>query len=149
MPAYTKYNTFLKTQMNGGGGTAARVVDFDTDTIKVMLVSSTYVPDVAGHQVKTSITNEVTGSNYTAGGTTISSPTLTEAAGVVTFGGANITWPQSPTGFSNARYAIIYKSTGVDSTSTLIGYYDLLTDQSNVTVPYSIIFNALGIVTWE
>jgi len=149
MPSMVKYNSFLKQQMNGGGGTAALVVDFDTDTIKVMLTTSTYVPNAATHLVKTSITNEVTGTNYTAGGATLTSPTLTETGGVVTFDAANITWAQSATGFSTARYAIIYKSTGVDATSALIGYYDLLSNQANTVVPFSLIFDALGIIQWS
>lgn len=148
MPSLVKYSSFLKQQMNGGGGTAALVVDFDTDTIKIMLTTSTYTPSAA-HLVKTSITNEVTGTGYTAGGATLTSPTLTETGGVVTFDAANVTWAQNAAGFSNARYAVLYKSTGVDATSALIGYYDLLTDQANTVVPFSLIFDSLGIITWS
>ena len=149
MASFNKYNLFLKNQMNGGGGTAAKVIDFDTDTIKIMLTTSSYVPNAATHGTKADVTNEVSGSNYTAGGATITSPTLTEGSGTVTFDGADVTWTQHASGFTNARYAILYKSTGTDSTSPLIGYYDLATDQTNVGADYSIIFSSLGIVTWS
>jgi hypothetical protein len=149
MPTLTKYNNFLKTQMNGGAGTAARVVDFDTDTIKIALASASYTPNASTHAVFSDITNEVTGTNYTAGGATITTPTLTESSGTVTFGGDNITWAYSAAGFTNARYAILYKSTGTSSTSTLIGYYDLGSDQSNATVPFSVIFPSSTILNWS
>ena len=80
MALIAKYNKFLLTQMNGGidttGGStsgAARVVDFDTDTIKVMLVTNTFVPNAATQATKASVTNEVTGTNYTAGGVALGS----------------------------------------------------------------------------
>jgi hypothetical protein len=149
MPAFNKYNSFLKTQMNGGAGTAARVVDFDTDTIKLAMVTSTYVPTPATHAVFSDITNEITGTNYTAGGSTLSGVTLTETGGVVSFTASNITYAQSGTGFSNARYAILYKSTGVAGTSSLIGYYDFGSNQSNVVVPFSIIFSGNVVITWQ
>lgn len=148
MPAFIKYPQFLKTQNNGGDGTAARVVDFDTDPIKLALVTSAYTPSTA-HAVFSDITNEVTGTGYTAGGATITTPTLTEASGVISFKGDNITWAQNAAGFADARYAILYKSTGTGSTSTLIGYYDLLSNQSNVLVPYSVIFPAGVVLTWN
>lgn len=149
MPAFTKYNSFLTTQMNGGAGTPARVVDFDTDTIKLALVTATYTPSASAHSVFSDVTNEVTGTGYTAGGATIGSPTLTETGGVVTFAGANVTWAQNAAGFSDARYAILYKSTGTGSTSTLIGYYDLVTDQSNQVIPFSAVFSAGTITQWS
>ena len=148
MPSMVKYNSCLKQQMNGGNGTAALVIDYDTDTIKVMLVTSSYVPNYATHVTKADITNEVTGTGYTAGGAILTSKTLTESAGLVTFDADNVTWSQNPAGFTNARYAICYKSTGVDATSSLIGCYDLLTNQSNTIIPFNLIFDVLGIIQW-
>jgi len=51
-------------------------VDLDTDAIKVMLCSSAYTPDRAAHDYKNDITNEVTGSGYTAGGATLANVTV-------------------------------------------------------------------------
>lgn len=151
----SKYNRFLLTQMNGGndttGGSTAsstRVVDFDTDTIKVMLCTSTYVPSATAHATKSSVTNEVTGTNYTAGGKTLTSPTVVDATGTITFDAADVTWTASDTGFTNARYAVIYKDTGTAATSTLIAYIDFGADKTNVGGDFSIVFNSAGIVTW-
>lgn len=147
MSSITKYNQFLKKQFNGGAGTAAYVVDFDTDTIKVMLCSSSYSPVVTTDTNKSNTSNEVSGTNYTAGGATITTATLTESSGTITFAGDNVTWSQSSGGFTNARYAVIYKSTGTDSTSTLIGYIDFVSDKGNVSGDLTIQWNASGIFT--
>lgn len=143
MPAFIKYNSFLKNQMNG-----AAVVDFNTDTTKIALTTASYVPS-ATHQFFDDITNEVTGTNYTAGGATITTPAITESAGEVSFTGDNITWAYSATGFTDARTAVLYKDTGTPATSPLIGRYDLATDQSNASVPYSIIFTGGTILKWS
>jgi hypothetical protein len=55
----------------------ANVWDWDTDTIKVALTTSTYVPDIDVHDFFNDVTNEVTGTGYTAGGATLATPTLT------------------------------------------------------------------------
>lgn len=155
MATINKYHKFLLTQMNGGtdttGGStsgAARVIDFDTDTIKGMLVTNTYVPSATAHATKASITNEVTGTGYTAGGATLASPTVVDSAGTITFDAADITWAQNAAGFSNARYMVIYKDTGTAATSTLVGYIDFGADKGNVAGDLIIQFNASGIFTW-
>lgn len=142
MASVAKFNSFLKNQFNG-----TAVVDFDTDTIKVMLTTSTYVPSASTHDFKDDVTNEVTGTNYTAGGTAVGTKTLTESAGVVTFDGADITWTQSATGFANARYAVIYKDTGVAATSPLIGFIDFTADKGNTSGDLTLQFAATGVFT--
>ena len=157
MATWTKYNAFLKTQMNGGQDTtgsstasSARVVDFDTDTIKIALVTSSYVPSATGHAAFNSVSAfEVSGTGYTAGGITLTTLTLTESSGTVTFDAADISIAQSASGFSTARYAVLYKSTGTAATSTLIGYSDLGSNMGNVTGPLNITFSASGILTWS
>lgn len=155
MAAFAKYNKFLLTQNNGGSDTTgsstagiSRVVDFDTDTLKVMLTTATYSPSATGHATKNSVTNEVTGAGYTAGGATVTSATVTDAAGVITFDGADIVWTQTVGGFTNARYAVLYKDTGTAATSTLIGFLDLAADKGNVAGDFILQFNAAGIISW-
>jgi hypothetical protein len=55
-------------------------IDFLSDTIKAMLCTSSYAPDQSAHVFKSSVTNEVTGTGYTAGGATLGSKTLTYTA---------------------------------------------------------------------
>lgn len=55
-------------------------IDFDTDTIKAMLCAAGYTPDLDAHDYKNDVTNEVTGTGYTAGGATLASKTQTLTA---------------------------------------------------------------------
>lgn len=52
-------------------------IDLDGDTWKAMLTTSTYTPNRSTHNYKDDVTNEVTGTGYTAGGTTMTSVTVT------------------------------------------------------------------------
>ena len=128
-------------------GTA--VTDFNTDTIKVALTTSSYSPAASTHDYFNDVTNEVSGTNYAAGGATLGSLSLTESGGTVTFDAADTTWSQSGAGFSNARYAVIYKSTGTSSTSPLIGYIDFGSDKGNVAGDLTIQWGASGLITWS
>ena len=155
MATIYKYNTFLKTQMNGGDDTtgssasnAARVIDFDTDTLKIMLCTSSYAPDAATQACKNSVTNEVTGTGYTAGGITLTNCTVTLVGDTVTFDADDVTWFESVGGFTDARYAVIYKDSGTANTSTLFAYIDLISNKGNADADLVIQMNALGIATW-
>lgn len=121
-----KYQNFILRQFNGNS------INFPADTIKVMLTTVTYTPTVVTDIFKSSVTNEVTGTNYTARGATVGAIAASETAGTLSVSGNSVTWAQSATGFSNARYAVLYKDTGVDGTSPLIGYIDLVSSQGNV-----------------
>lgn len=96
-------------------------------------------------------TNEVSGTNYTAGGNACASPTWTgpDGSGVLTFDASDpATWLQSATGFTNGRRAILYYDTGVASTSRLVGFSnDFGADLGNVAADLSATFNASGIYT--
>lgn len=157
MATFVKYQKFVKTQLNGGQDTtgasansADRVIDFNTDTIKVALVTSSYTPSASGHATFADIgAVEVSGTGYTAGGLTLSGVSLTETGGVATFDADDVVISQSGVGFTNARYAIIYKDSGTPNTSTLLVYSDLGADRGNVAGDLSLQWNALGILDVE
>ena len=142
MASITKYHSWQELQLNG-----TAVIDWDTDTIKVALATASYTPSASTHDYFNDITNEVSGTNYTAGGDTIDNISVSESGGTTTVDGDDVAWLQSGTGFSDARYAIIYKSTGTAATSPLVGYIDLSTDKGNVSGDLTIQFNASGIFT--
>lgn len=145
MATIATYNDYLFHQFGGAGAT--QMVDWDADTIKVMLVTATYVPNYVTHQFKSDITNEVTGTNYTAGGNTLTGTSVAEAAGTTTVDAADTTWLQNAGGFTDARGAVIYKDSGVGTTSTLFGYIDFVTDKGNVNGDLTVSWNASGIFT--
>ena len=51
---------------------------FLTDTIKVALVTSAYTVNIDSHSNFSDITNEVSGTGYTAGGATLGTKTATQ-----------------------------------------------------------------------
>lgn len=144
MATQSKYQKFLKNQFNG-----VAPVDFDTNTIKVILYTNTGNASTLSLEYLSDITStEVSGTNYTAGGATIGSIAVTESTGTTTVDGNDVSWTVSASGFSNARYAVIYKSTGTSSTSPLIGLIDFGADYGNVAGTLSIEWSASGIFTF-
>lgn len=90
-------------------------IDFDTDTFKWMLTTSAYTEDKDAHDFRNDITNEVTGTGYTAGGATstvsVNLDTVNDRVDI-TLGG--VSWTTSTI---TARKAVLYKSRGGASTA--------------------------------
>lgn len=135
MSTLVKYNTGHKNELNG-----VAPIDWDTDSIKVMLASSSYTPNAATHDFKNDITNEISGGGYVADGVVISGMSVSESGGTITVYAGNVSFAQNASGFTNARYAIIYKNTGIASTSPLIGYINFGADRGNVNGDLNIQF---------
>ena len=92
------YGNFLVKALN-------KEVDWDTDTIKVALTTSSYTPNQDTHDYFNDVTNEVTGTGYTAGGNTLASKTITydDANNVIILDAADSTWASSTI---TARYEL-------------------------------------------
>lgn len=126
---------------------ANKEIDFDSDTIKVALCTSSYTPDQDAHDYFNDITNEVTGTGYSAGGATLGSKTVTYTSGTNTqaFDAADTQWASSTI---TARYAIIYDaSPGSAATNPLIGYVDFGADVISTGGNFDIAWAAGGIFT--
>jgi hypothetical protein len=136
------FNKWKELTLKGG---TSFPVDFDTDTIKVALVTSSYAPNQDTHDYFDDVTNEVSGTGYTAGGATLASPTVTldTVNDRVDFDAADTSWTTSTI---TARGAVIYKSSGTPSTSPLIGYLDFTTDQISSAGTFLIQWAAAGIL---
>ena len=142
MASIAKYNLWQEGALNGGA------IDWDTDLIKVMLVTASYTPAPTTDEfISDADANEVTGSNYTAGGDTVDNISVVESAGTVTVDGDDVAWLQHATGFADARYAIIYYDTTVNTTSPVVGYIDFTADKGNVNGDLTIEWAATGIFT--
>lgn len=132
------YNSFKRDIQNGS-------IDLDTDTIKVALVTSSYSPNIDTHTKFSDVTNEVSGTGYSAGGSTLTTPTViadtTNDRGV--FDADDVTWGSSTI---TARGAVIYKSTGTSSTSPLIAYIDFTSDKTSSSGNFTITWSASGIL---
>lgn len=143
MTTISKYHKFLLGQFDGTG-----VVNFSADTIKVALLTKAYVPDLADHTWFSDLTHEVSAGGYTPGGFSLVK-SLTEVNGVVTFDANDVIWDDHDSGFSTARYAVLYKATGNPQTSRLIACIDFESDQSNIEAPFTIVWSPQGILTWS
>jgi hypothetical protein len=108
---------------------ARNAIDFDTDSFKVMLVTASYSPDKDTHLKRSAVTNEVTGTGYTAGGVaTVCTVTKDTANDKVTIQFAAVSWTSSTI---TARGAVYYKSRGgLSSADELVAYNDF---GSNIT----------------
>jgi hypothetical protein len=124
------YNSFVDDMARGA-------IDLDTDTFKVMLVTSTYAPNKDTDLKRSAVTNEVSGTGYTAGGvTTACTVTKSTANDRVTLSFAAVNWPSSTI---TARAAVIYKSRGgLASADELVCYVDFGADVSSSSATFSL-----------
>lgn len=123
-------------------------IDFGSDTIKVALLDNTHVPDQDAHNYFDDVVvDEVVGTGYTAGGATLSTPTVTYtgATNILKLDGADVSWPSSTI---TARYAVVYDATpATDATRPLIAYVDFGADVTSSGGTFSITWDAAGIAT--
>ena len=133
------YGNALKAAFN-------KEVDWDSDTIKVALVSSAYTPNQDGHDYWDDVvTNEVAGTGYTAGGKTLTGKTVTYDAGTntVKFDADDASWPNSTI---TARYAVVYDDSGATAgQKALIAYFDFTTDRASSNGEFVIRWGADGV----
>ena len=141
----TPFDNLIKKLMNGGG------IDLDTDTIKVMLITSAETISESGDDFIDDVSaNEVTpGGNYAAGGSALANKTVSgPTAGVSTFDADDLTWAQHASNPTNARQAVIYKDTGTPSTSPVIAFGTLAAADIDMTAgDLTLQWNASGILT--
>jgi hypothetical protein len=133
------FNSFKRDIMNGS-------IDLDTDTIKVMLVTSSYTPDQDTHTKRSDITNEVSGTGYSAGGASLANKAVsadnTDNEGV--FDADDVTWSSSTI---TARGAVLYKARGgASSADELIAYIDFGSDKSSSNGNFTLQWAAEGIL---
>jgi hypothetical protein len=134
------YNSFKRDIANGS-------IDLDTDTIKMMLVTSTYVPNIDTHTKRSDVTNEITGTGYTAGGVALANKTVTmnTTTDKGVFDADDIV---IATATITARAGVLYKSRGGASTADeLIAYLDFGADITATAGNFNIAFDATGIIT--
>jgi hypothetical protein len=117
------------------------------DTIKLALLDNTHTIDQDTHDFFDDVSaDEMTGTNYVAGGATLANQAVTQDntdnEGV--FDADNVTWSSST--ITNARFAVLYKSTGTASTSPLMCIWDFGTDKSSSNGDFTVAFDTEGII---
>lgn len=121
-------------------------IDWDTDTIKVALTTATYTPDQDAHDYFNDVTNEVSGTGYSAGGATLANKTVTYTGATNKFvlDADDAAWTTSTI---TARTAVVYDaSPGSDATRPLICYQQSDADVSTTAGTFTVQWSASGIV---
>ena len=137
--ASTAYDSFNFDAMTGN-------VDMNTDTFYVMLVTSAYTENKATHTKRSDVTNEVTGTGYTAGGKAVV-PTVTNDTTNhrLTLVFPQVTWPSSTI---TARKAVYYKSRGgASSADELVFVNDFGSDVTTSNGTFTLNASTLNIGT--
>jgi hypothetical protein len=133
------YNSFKRDIMNGS-------IDLDTDTINIMLVTSTYTPDQDAHTKRSDVTNEVSGTGYASPGQALAGKVVsadnTDNEGV--FDANDTTWTSATI---TARGAVLYKARGgASSADELICYFDFSTDKTSSGGDFVVQYAAEGVL---
>jgi hypothetical protein len=108
------YDSFIADVFAGTCTTAS--------SYKGMLVTSDYTEDRGAHSKRSSITNEVSGTGYTAGGVALSlTASLNTTAHILTLTIPTATWASSTI---TARKLIVYRTTGTAANDNLVACID-------------------------
>jgi hypothetical protein len=128
------YNSALEDLARGA-------IDFDTDTFFAMLVTATYVANKDTHLKRSDVTNEVTGTGYTAGGVAVT-PTITKdtANDRLDVAFSNPSWANSTI---TARAVVVYKRRGGAATADeLVCYGDFGSNVSSTNGTFTVNFTS-------
>src|SRR6266545_2619180 len=134
------YGLFIERQMEG-----ATKTDFLTGAFNCSLHTATYVPNNDTDDFFNDATNEVTGTNYTAGGVVLASKTSVYDTGTDEwrFDAGDAVWVTAT--IANIRYAPIWENTaGASTTDPLMCYFDLGA-QSVTAANFTVQWDSTGI----
>lgn len=113
--------------------------------VKCMLCTSSYTPNQDTHEAKDDITNEVSGTGYTAGGVSLANKAVTYASRVTKFDADDVQWTSSTI---TARYAVLYDNApAADGDKKLLLWVDFGEDKKSENGTFKIEWNASGIFT--
>lgn len=130
------YNSFKRDIQNGS-------INLASDTIKMMLVTSGYVPNIDTDTKRSDVTNEATGAGYSTGGVVLAGKTVTQNntnntgvwdADDVVITGVTLT---------SVTAAVLYKSRGgAANLDELICYLEfpsaITMSSGNLTIPFDV-----------
>lgn len=127
--------------------TTTGTIDWDTDTFKLTLHTSTYTLNQDTHDFYDDATNELaTASGYTSGGVTLASVAVTydSASQQVRVDWADPSW--TFTGSVTWRYGVIRKARGgASSADELLAYLDWGGSQT-VSTAYTLVVDSTGLL---
>lgn len=108
-----------------------QALDWVNDNFSVALMDGTYTPDIDADENWDDISaNEISATNYTAGGQALSGKAITidDTNDQAEYDCDNPSW--SSLGPATIGYAVIYRDTGTPSTSWLLCYIEIATNSN-------------------
>lgn len=141
MPTAAWYGQAFQGQF---GATAARRMDWVTDSVKALLTTNTYTQDVDLNAFRSDVTNEVAGTNYVAGGVALTGKTLTydSVTNETRLSCDNPTFTNITV--ASIRKIVFYKNVGTAATDPLLWIYVLDGDQSVAAADFVVVIAATG-----
>jgi hypothetical protein len=112
------YNNAKELFANGG-------LDWNTDDMRCLLVTSSYSPNIDTHVFVSDVTNELSGGGYvrkTLTGETVTQNNTDDRADL---SADNVTWTALGAAAGTPAKAIIFKFVSVDGDSPIVGHVDL------------------------
>lgn len=131
------YNKFKDLIIHGG------TFDFLVDTIKVALMTSTYLPSIDDEFFGDISNNQVVGTGYTAGGFVLANKTLVQGADLV-FDADNI--DLTIASGLQIKSMVVYRDTGDPATSELICVKESFFPKTVINSSFKIEWSESGIV---
>lgn len=132
------YNRGKLLMLNGG-------VDFDTDDIRVLLVTSTYAVN-ADHDFVSDITNELSGGNYVRKALAGEVVTLDDANDRAFFDATDPVWTALQAAAGTPAAMVVFKFVTNDADSPLLAYCELTAPPVPNGGDYTININAGGLL---
>lgn len=120
---------------------------YEAEDNKGLLISNSATPDFNLHDFRDDITNEVTGTNWAAGGVALTGTELTISGGTLTFDATDVS--VATTTIDNARAYVHYTNVGAAATDQLLYLINFGGDASTVAGTFSIVWSASGIWTLD
>jgi len=145
--AWVVFGSFIESQFSASPFSA---VNFDSGDVRLLLLTSAAAPVAATNEdvgdLLAGSAAEVSGSNYARKDLSGVAFTLSSVTG--TFDASDpATYSQHASGFSDARYAVLYIQNASDASAQVIAYYDLGANKGNVSGDLTLEFSAAGIFT--
>lgn len=138
------YGVPWKAQIEGSATTV-----WSSNTIKVPLTTSSYSPNQDTDDFFNDVTNEVSGTGYTAGGPTLASKSSSydTASDQVRLDAGDVSITSSTI---TARHAVLVNtSPGTSATDPVLGQLDFGADVSTTNGTFAITWDATGIIVYD
>lgn len=120
----------------------------EAETHKAFLLLDTATPNFDTMDFRDDLSaNEASGTNYTAGGATITTTQITLASGVLTYDHDDVSWATST--IANAMALVGYFNVGSAATDQLIYLLDFVTAVSTTAGLLQVQINASGVFTLD